>query len=106
MFDRERAAQEAIRAAYARPVSYTGAGIDPPLTGVLAIRSDIAGQAFQGPGDTVRQISFEIDQSDLPRRPRKGDTLTEESGAKWKANDVTDLDDVGAWRVIVEEAQT
>lgn len=100
----EEAAQAAIRAAYGLPVKYTGASLTAAT--VIAIKSDSAAGAFQGPGDTLREISFEIEQSDLPERPRKGNLIVEKDGAGqvWKAIDITQRDDIDCWKIVVEES--
>jgi hypothetical protein len=84
------------------PIRYTGAGlVDAPVS---AVRSDTAASEFQGAGSTLRQISFEILQADLPGVPAKGDTLVEDDGdgARWRVNEKRRRDDVGAWELIVE----
>ena len=97
----EEAALAAIRAAFEEEVTYTGAGLT--AAPIMAIFTDAAGLAFLGPGSTVRQTNFEIAQSALPQRPRKGNIIVQESGKRWKANDITQRDDVEAWVIIVEE---
>ncbi|TVV75550.1 head-tail joining protein [Sphingomonas solaris] len=88
----------AIDAVMRKPVLYTGGGlVSAPIT---AIYSDTSGAPFNGPGNTVRQVSFEIEQSALPQRPRKNDVI-ERAGVRWKANDITDRDDIGRWVVVV-----
>jgi hypothetical protein len=100
MLPHEAAALAAIDAVYAIPVLYTGAGlVAAPLS---AIKSEESAEAFQGAGNTLREVSFEIAQADLPQRPRKTDVIEEvESGHAWRVNDITPRDEIGRWRLIV-----
>jgi hypothetical protein len=91
-----------IHDAFAQPISYAGVTIAPKA--ITAVKSDVPAEAFLGPGRTVRHVSFEIQQADLPRRPKKGDTITEEGGRAWSVINATDRDDVVAWEVAVEKA--
>ena len=86
------------------PVRYTGAGLTD--TPVAAVKSDVAASDFQGAGNTLRQVSFEIRQAALPSDPGKGDGIVEDDGdgLAWRVNDVTRRDDIGAWVLVVEEA--
>lgn len=91
-----------INAAFAdpEPITYMQGGtVMPPIT---AIRSDEGAPAFDGPGRTLRSISYEIQQRDLPVRPVNGDTFTHRN-RRWRVIDVTTHDDVGAWRVVVTD---
>jgi hypothetical protein len=106
MRDFEAAAAASIHATFAAelPVRYTGAGlINQP---VQAVKSDTSAEPFQGAGNTLRQISFEIQQAALPGEPGKGNGIVEDDGAgqAWLVNDVTRRDDIGAWILVVEEA--
>ena len=103
--EHELAALAAIRAENEAEITYNGAGLtDAPI---MAIFTDAAGLAFQGPGATVRQTNFEIAQAALPQRPRKGNTILQgDGGRNWKVIDITKRDDVSAWVLIVEEAQS
>jgi hypothetical protein len=90
-----------IHAEFAEPVSYTGAGLVGGA--VLAVRFDVGADPFQGAGETMRQVSYEVRQADLPERPRKGDGIDDATGS-WNVSEVVRRDDVGAWRLIVIEA--
>lgn len=104
MRDEEAEALADIAGAFAMRVRYTGAGLADGE--IDAVKSDDAAAAFQGPGEGLRTISFEVAQAALPQRPRKTDTLVEvDSGAAWKVNDITRRDDLAAWLLIVEEAE-
>jgi hypothetical protein len=96
----EAAALADIKGTFAEPILYTGETFaDEPLT---AVPSNVAAQAFQGVGATLREISFEIDQGDLPFDPDKGHIIVH-AAARWRVNDITRRDDIGAWVLIVEE---
>lgn len=97
------AAGAAINAAFAdpEPIVYTQGGAAlPPMP---AIRSDEGAPTFDGPGRTLRSVSYEIQQQHLPIRPLNNDTFTHRR-RRWKVIDVTTHDDVGAWRVVVTDA--
>ena len=94
-----------IHGEFAMPVRYTGAGLSNAA--ITAIKSDVAADLFQGPGETAREISFEVRQADLPLRPRKGELLAEGEagdGVVWEVIQITPLVDVGAWKLVVSEA--
>lgn len=91
----------AIHAEFAVPVTYTGAGLAGES--VDAVVSDVAADVFQGPGDTLRQISFEVLFGSLPGTPDKGDTITDADDTVWVVDDVTRRGDVGAWVLVVVE---
>lgn len=94
----------AIHAAFAKPVRYTGAGLAAGQ--VQAVRSDSAADAFHGPGETLRVVSFEILAGQLPQEPDKGDLLVDRDGAgdTWLVLDATWRADVDAWVLIVEQS--
>ena len=96
------AAGAAIRAAFGEPVTYTGAGLPKPAE-IAVIWSDVAGDPFQGSGNTTRTISCEVDRSLLPRRPSGSDRIVRKSVA-WKPQQVVDRDDVNAWAITLEQA--
>jgi hypothetical protein len=94
---------EAIHAAFAKLVRYTGAGeVD---ASVAAVRQHLPGDAFMG-GRSVRELAFEIRKADLSGTPAKGDLVKENNGAGpiHVVIEVTDRDDVDAWLVHVELA--
>jgi hypothetical protein len=96
----EAAALAAIDAAFAIDILYTGAGLEAEA--LSAIKSDVAASDFQGPGNTLREISFEINDSDLPERPRKGNGIVEvDTGLSWEVNDITPLSEFAKQRMIV-----
>lgn len=91
----------AIHAAFADPVTYTGAGLTNG--GITAIFSDVDGAEFMGPGQSARHISFEIQKADLPGLPAKGDIIVHDSGS-WKVIERSNHRDVDAWVLSVEKA--
>ncbi len=84
-----------IRALYEEIVTYTGAGLSGETVG--AIPSDTSAPSFQGPGATLRSLTFEIAYSSLPERPRKGNVIGGYAGNDWTVDDITERDDLGAW---------
>lgn len=107
MADPFAVAQGAIRAAFGIPVSYTGAGLSAaPLR---AIKADVAAPDFQGAGQTLRRISFEVAASDLPLRPGAGNVIVERPGEpgerRWRVIDAEFDSATCAWTVNAEAAQ-
>lgn len=97
----ETAALAAMRDVLGEEVRYSGAGLsDDP---VIAIRSDVPADEFQGPGATARRVSYEIARSALPQRPGKSDLIVD-GDDQWRVNDVTERRDVDAWVLTVEKA--
>lgn len=91
----------AIHAAFADPVIYTGAGLSAaPITAII---SDVSADAFLGAGASARHISFEVQESDLPSPPGKGDLIVHE-GVSWSVIDIVRRRDVAAWSLSVEKA--
>lgn len=97
-----------IRAAFAEPVDYYPSVGDEPIPDLPVIWSDDAGQAFQGPGNTVRTISAEIavdakgsDDRVVPERPTRATRLVRKN-VNWTVIQVVDREDVGAWVVTLE----
>jgi hypothetical protein len=90
----------AIDAAFAdpEPLIYTGAGLTAEP--ISAIRSDTPAPDFQGPGNTLRSIVYEVDQADLPDRPSKTDRF-EHRERRWRVDNVVKRDDVGKWELTV-----
>jgi hypothetical protein len=101
MRDFEATAAADIHAAFGEPITYTGAGLTDAE--IIAIRSDTAALPFDGPGNTLRQVSYEVQKSDLPERPRLGNTISDATGI-WSVNDITERTDVAAWVLIVDRA--
>ena len=92
----------AIRAAFGEPVDYQHAA-GGVITGLSVIWSDVAGDPFQGPGNTTRHITAEIEMLSVPGRPTIQTRLTRK-GVEWKVIQVVDRDDVEAWVVTLEKA--
>lgn len=96
------AAMPAFLAAFGELVTYEGAGLAEP-TDLGVIWSDVSGEPFQGPGNTTRTVSFEIDKALLPQRPGKSNRITRK-GIVWQPQEVADRDDIGKWVVFVEKS--
>lgn len=90
----------AFSAEFGVEVTYTGAGLAGDT--ITAIPIDDAAPAFQGPGSTLRSLSFEIEKALLPEIPRKGDIIGGFRGRDWKVIERTERDDVEAWILGVE----
>ena len=91
----------AIHRTMADPISYTGAGLtNAPIT---AVHSDVPAEAFAGPGATARHVSFEIQFTDLPGTPAKGDLIVHATGT-WRAIDRVRDQSIGAWIISVAAA--
>ena len=88
----------AIDKTFGVEIIYTGAG----LTGapITAIKQDSAASSFLGPGDTLRRITYEVDQADLPQAPTKKNTFVH-GGIRWQVDDITKRDDIGKWELVV-----
>jgi hypothetical protein len=97
----DAAALAAIDAEYGEPVVYAGGGLSEPKT-IDVIWSDVAGDTFQGAGNTVRIISAEVQQADLLAEPAKSERHTR-GGIVWQPNDSTRRDDIGKWVVILKQ---
>jgi len=103
MLPHEAAALAAIRGLYGTEVRYTGEGLtDEP---VVAIRTDEPATNYQGLEGRAARTSFEIQFSDLPAEPRKGNIIVEADGSRWSVNDKDPHADVAAWVLTVEEAE-
>jgi hypothetical protein len=98
----EAAALAAIHAAWAddEPIIYTQASV--AVGPVLAIRSDVAAPTFQGPGASLRKVTYEVRKPDLPAEPTKRDTFTHR-GRKWSIAERISLDELDAWQLIVTD---
>lgn len=103
MVDPFRAAASVFFTAFADPerILYTQDGV--VLEPIRAIRTDSAAAGFEGPGSTLRELTYEIQQSDLPKRPTKRDSFIH-NGQRWEISDVTRRDDIGAWWLVVVDA--
>lgn len=96
-----RAGLATIRRTMREPIFYTGAGVaDTPLD---AIPSETAAPAFNGPGSTVRMVTFEIAFGALPQRPKKGNLIVHASG-RWSVLEILDDSSISAWILTVEKA--
>lgn len=97
------AAAPVIFAAFAdpEPIIYTQAGVvlEKPIR---VIRSEEGAPAFAGAGASLRKLTYEVRQRDLPAKPTKRDSFTHR-GRKWSIEDCTRADDVGAWLLIVTD---
>ena len=100
----EAAALAAIRAAFVdpEPIIYSQDGI--VLEPIGAIWTDDAAASFPGAGSTLRKLTYEIQQSDLPKRPSKTRDSFTHNGRRWEISDVTRRDDIGAWWLVVADA--
>ncbi|USI71619.1 head-tail joining protein [Sphingomonas morindae] len=94
----------AIDAAFAEPVSYSGAGLAAGAPPIAVIWSDVAGQPGDNGRSTTRVISCEIRKELLPARPGKSDRLTR-AGVTWSPIEVVDRDDLGRWQITLERAR-
>lgn len=101
MTPHEASALAVIRQQYAVEITYTGAGLSGGA--ITAIPIDESAPSFQGPGETVQSLTFEIAKSLLPGTPRKGDIIGGFRGRDWTVIERTDRDDIGAWLVTVEQ---
>ncbi len=102
MLGHEAAALAAIRAVYARPVHYTGAGVvDQEM---MAIKSDTAASPFQGLEGRSREVNFEIARLALPGEPDKQNLIVDGDGRRWSVIDIDERLDIAAWVMFVEEA--
>lgn len=93
----------AIHAAFSEPVDYLPAPSALLIPSLPVVWSDVAGEPFQGPGNTTRHITAEIEMASVPGRPTAQTRITRK-GVVWKVKQVVDRDDVGAWVVTLEKA--
>lgn len=91
-----------INAAFAVPVQYTRAA-GGAAAAIDAVPSDMPGDPFTGPGQTLRRRIFSVQQTALSARPGKNDVIEEASGARWKVIEITDRNDVREWDLTVEQ---
>ncbi len=82
-------------------IIYTQAGVVLPP--IRAIWSDDAAASFEGAGSTLRKLTYEIRQADLPKRPSKTRDSFTHRGRIWQIADVTTRDDIGAWLLVVAD---
>lgn len=97
------AAAAAIRAQSPDIVTYTGGGLAVP-TDIRVIWTDAPGDPFQGVGNTTRTVTAEIAVDLLPNKPSRADQLARK-GIIWEPQQVTFDDNVGAWMVVLEQAE-
>ena len=104
MFDPFRAAAPVFIKAFADPerIIYKQDGVVLPP--IQAIWTDDAAAGFAGAGSTLRKLTYEIQQSDLPKRPSKTRDSFKHRGRRWEISDVTRRDDIGAWWLVVVDA--
>lgn len=99
----ETAAIAAIYDVYADPQPILYVQDSVTLDPIRAIWSDDAAAGFEGVGSTLRKLTYEIRQVDVPKRPSKRDSFTH-NGRRWEITDITQRDDVGAWSLVVVDA--
>lgn len=99
----EVAALDAIFAAFAEPVRYIHADGAVPIDDFAVVWSDSPGPAFQGLGETTREVTAEIRRGSVPGKPGR-DMRIERNGITWKLNQVDERDDVDAYVVTLELA--
>lgn len=76
----------------------TGAAVP----GLRAVRSgDFAG-SLSGLGNPLRGVSFEIPRSLLATQPKQEGTITADGPEIWRIIQVTDLEHVASWLIVVE----
>ncbi len=104
MIDPFAAAAPVFFSAFAdrEPIIYTQDGVVLPP--VYAIRSDDAAASFEGAGSTLRKLTYEVQQRDLPKRPSKARDSFTHRGRKWQISDVVTRDDISAWMIVVVDA--
>lgn len=104
MVDPFRAAAPVFFKAFAdlERIIYTQDGVILPP--IRAIWTDDAAAGFPGAGSTLRKLTYEIQQSDLPKRPLKTRDSFTHHGRRWEISDVTKRDDIGAWWLVVADA--
>lgn len=95
MLAHEAQALAAIRAVYAEPIIYTGAGLDGAT--IAAIPTDIDQRGANGGRRTTFCIAAEL----LPEEPDVDNQIVH-SGTDWRAIDVDYAADVNEWQVAVE----
>jgi len=88
-----------IHAAFADPVTYTGAGL--VAAAITAVYFEEPAPAFQGAGATARRVWFEVRISDLPEEPARGDVIMH-NGLEWRVNDFVRVEDLGHFQMNVE----
>lgn len=93
-------AAASIHAAFAREVTYTGAGLSAEP--IPAVRTQGEAPAHYGDG-TLRTRGYELRKANLAGDPRKGDLLVD-GGTDYAVIEAEDRDDVDAWVVWVEAA--
>ena len=92
---------QALHAAFAEAVTYKVGGAGAGIS-ITAVPSDEPGEAYQGPGRTIRHSFFEIRKADLAQMPARDDVIVTADAAEQRVIDVEDRADVGAWRCSVE----
>jgi hypothetical protein len=81
------------------PIVYTQAGV--VLQPFRAVLQDDAAATFPGAGSTLRKLTYEVQQADLPKRPSKTRDSFTHRGRRFEISDVTDRTDIGAWWLVV-----
>ncbi len=99
----------AIAAVFGAPVRYHHHRLGEYIADVLAIRSDEPAPGFDGAGSSLREITYEIQMSDLaprswgPVEPGRGDIIYD-LGREWRVESIVRRDDVRAWSLTVVDA--
>jgi len=88
-----------IHAAFADPVTYTGAGL--AAGAITAVYSEMQAPDFMGPGNTARRTWFEVRVVDLPEYPAKGDVIMH-NAIEWRVIDIVRRDDLSLYELTVE----
>lgn len=103
MFDPFRAAAPVFFKAFAdpEPIIYTQDSV--VLAPISVITTDDAAAGFEGAGSTLRKLTYEIKQIDLPKRPSKVRDSFTHHGRRWEISDVVQRDDIGAWLLVVAD---
>lgn len=73
-----------------------------PVPGLRAVRSGDYAGSLSALGNPLRGVSFEIPRSALATRPRQDGTLTTAEAQVWRIVQVTDLEHVASWLIVVE----
>lgn len=103
MADPFAVAQGAIRAAFSKPIAFTGAGLDAAR--LQAIKADLPGPDFQDRGNTIRRVTFEVQKVDLPQKPGSGNLIVEDpdgAALRWRVLDAEGDSNIEAWLLHVE----
>jgi hypothetical protein len=73
-----------------------------PVPGLRAVRSGDYAGSLSGLGNPLRGVSFEIPRSVLATQPLQEGTITTAEAEVWRIIQVTDLEHVASWLIVVE----